>query len=66
MPTVHVVPRFIRHRDAPGYLGIDRATFDVNVRPYIEDIPVGARAIAFDRLDLDAIADAYRTVAGKA
>ena len=49
-----IVPRLIRHRDAPAYLGMDRNRFDAEVRPFLTEIPIGDRGIAFDRLDLDA------------
>ena len=58
MPAI--LPRFIRLRDAPLYLGIDRNRFNREVRPYIEEIPIGRQGIAFDRLDLDAWADDYK------
>jgi hypothetical protein len=31
-----ILPRFIRYRDAPAYLGMDRNRFNAEVRPYIE------------------------------
>lgn len=49
-----ILPRFIRYRDAPDYLGMDRNRFDAEVRPHLTEIPIGDRGIAFDRLDLDA------------
>lgn len=53
-----LLPRFIRQRDAPGYLGMDRNRFDA-------EIPLGVRCIAYDRLDLDAWADAYKASYGR-
>ena len=50
-------PRFIRLRDAPTYLGMDRHSFNLHVRSYLTEIPIGKRGIGFDRLDLDAYAD---------
>lgn len=51
-----ILPRFIRYRDAPEYLGMDRNRFDAEVRsdPEMIEIPIGVRGIAFDRHDLDA------------
>jgi hypothetical protein len=46
-------------RDAPAYLGMDKNRFNVEVRPYLTEIPLGAQCIAFDRLDLDSWVDQY-------
>ncbi len=54
-----LLPRFIRSRDAAGYLGMARDIFERDVRPELQEIPIGARGIAFDRLEMDAWADAY-------
>ncbi|MGJ0491839.1 hypothetical protein [Methylobacter sp.] len=45
--------RFIRYRDAPAYLSMDRNRFNEEVRPFLTVIPIGKQGIAFDRLDLD-------------
>ena len=55
-----ILPRFIRYRNAPAYLGVDRGRFDNEIRPYLIEIPIGDRGIAFDRLDLDEWADDYK------
>jgi hypothetical protein len=34
------VPRFIRMRDAPAYLGMDRTVFNHEVRPLLTEIPI--------------------------
>jgi len=60
-----LLPRFIRHRDAPAYLGVDRNKFDAEIRPLLTEIPLGARSVAFDRLDLDAWADDYKIRNGR-
>lgn len=54
------LPRLIRHRDAPHYLGMDKNRFNQEVRPYVSEIPLGKQGIAFDRLDLDAWVDHYK------
>ncbi|VTU34305.1 hypothetical protein [Variovorax sp. RA8] len=61
----HLLPRVVRHRDAPGYCGMDRNRFDAEVRPAITEIPIGHRGIAFDRLELDAWLDAYISERGR-
>jgi hypothetical protein len=54
-------PRFIRLRDAPLYLGMDKNRFNRDVRPRLYAIPIGTQGVAFDRLDLDAWADDYKS-----
>ena len=49
-----LLPRIIRLRDTPLYLGMDRNRFNTEVRPYLTTIPIGRQGIAFDRLELDA------------
>lgn len=58
-------PRFIRCKDAPAYLGMDRDRFNGEVRPHLIEIPIGVQGIAFDRLDLDAWADDYKDRNGR-
>lgn len=60
-----ILPRFIRLRDAPDYLGIDKNRFNDEVRPYLTQIPIGSKSVAFDRLDLDAWADDYKARNGQ-
>ena len=55
------LPRFIRLRDAPSYLGMDKNRFNREVRPLLAVIPIGMQGIAFDRLDLDSWADDYKS-----
>lgn len=54
-----VQPRFIRFRDAPAYLGMDRNRFNAEVRPSLTEIPIGTQGVGFDRLELDAWMDDY-------
>lgn len=69
-----IQPRYIRLKDAPDYLGMDKNRFNAEVRPYITEIPLGkgdkvkvkeTRAVAFDRLDLDKWADDYKARYGR-
>ena len=60
-----ILPRFIRFRDAPNYLGMDKDRFNAEVRPCLVEIPIGKQGVAFDRLDLDAWADEYRAREGR-
>ena len=59
------LPRLLRLRDAPFYLGMDRNRFNNEVRPYITEIAIGEQGIAFDRLELDAWADQYKSRNGR-
>ena len=56
---LQLLPRLIRLRDAPGYLGMDRNKFNALVRPEVTEIPLGEQAVVFDRLELDAWVDEY-------
>ncbi|HYQ71010.1 MAG TPA: hypothetical protein VET88_03670 [Gammaproteobacteria bacterium] len=60
-----ITPRLIRLRDAPRYLGMDRNRFNREVRPRLTEIPIGKQGIAFDRLELDAWVDHYRSRNGR-
>ena len=60
-----ILPRLIRLRDAPAYLGMDRNRFNQTVRPCLTEIPIGEQGIAFDRLDLDAWADDHKSRNGR-
>jgi len=57
--NILLMPRLIRLRDAPGYLGMDRNRFNVEVRPIITEIPIGVQGKAFDRKELDKWADQH-------
>ncbi len=54
-----LLPRIIRFRDAPAYLGMDRNRFNAEVRPYLTEVPIGTQGIGFDRLELDDWIDDY-------
>ena len=63
--TPPLIPRLIRLRDAPFYVGMDRNRFNSEVRPYLIQIPIGEQGIAFDRLELDAWVDQYKSRNGR-
>jgi len=60
-----LLPRLIRLRDAPRYLGMDPNRFNAEVRPYLIEIPIGKQGIGFDRLDLDAWFEEYKISNGR-
>lgn len=64
-PEARLLPRLIRFRDAPYYLGMDRNRFNAEVRPELIEIPVGTQGIAFDRLELDAWVEQYKNRNGR-
>ena len=54
MASNSILPRLIRFRDAPVYLGMDKNRFNREVRHQLTEIPIGKQGIAFDRLEMDA------------
>jgi hypothetical protein len=62
---IDTVPRLIRLRDAGRYLGMDPNRFNAEVRPFLTEIPIGIQGIAFDRLEMDAWVDDYRSRNGR-
>ena len=60
-----LLPRLVRFRDAPFYLGMDRNRFNAEVRPQLTEIPIGTQGIAFDRLELDAWVEQYKSRNGR-
>lgn len=60
-----ILPRVIRIRDAPAYLGMDKNRFNREVRPQLTEFKIGTQGIAFDRLDLDAWVDDYKSRVGR-
>ena len=64
-PAPGIAPRLVRFRDAPRYLGMDRNRFNAEVRPYLTEVPVGKQGIGFDRLELDAWFEDYKSRNGR-
>ena len=60
-----ILPRVIRFPDAPGYLGMDRNRFNAEVRPYVTEVRIGTQGVGFDRLDLDAWFEDYKSRNGR-
>ena len=54
-----LLPRLIRLMYAPFYLGMDRNRFNAELIPYLTDVTIGVQGIAFDRLELEGIAEKY-------
>lgn len=43
-----ILPRILRLRDAPAYLGMNRNRFNTEVRPNVIEIPIGEHGVGFD------------------
>ena len=54
-----VLPRFLRPRIAAAYLAMNKNSFNRLVRPMVHAMPLGKRAIAYDRLELDVWVEEY-------
>jgi hypothetical protein len=63
--STNIIPRLLRMKDAPSYLGMDKNRFNTEVRPFLISIPIGTQGIAFDRLELDAWVDHFKSRVGK-
>jgi hypothetical protein len=61
----YIIPRIIRIRDAPFYLGMDKNRFNAEVRPSLTELKIGTQGVAFDRLELDAWVDDLISRTGK-
>ena len=62
---IPIMPRVLRLRDAPRYLGMDRNRFNAEVRPLLTIIPIGRQGVAFDRLELDEWWEQYKSRNGR-
>ena len=58
---VPVAPRFIRLRDASRFFGMDKNRFNREVRPHLTEIRIGTQGRAFDRLEVEAAAEEYKS-----
>lgn len=52
--TIPILPRVIRAKYAPMYLGMSRSVFNSEVKPCVISVPIGRQGVGYDRLDLDA------------
>src|SRR3984957_17744776 len=58
---VPAAPRFIRLRDAPRFFGMDKNRFNREVRPRLTEIRIAIQGRAFDRLEMEAAAEEYKS-----
>ena len=61
MPKQVIMPRVVRLKDAPHYLGMDVHRFNAEVRPHLSEFRIGVQGVAFDRLDLDTWFEQYKS-----
>lgn len=54
-----ILPRILRCRAAPSYLGMCKDEFNKTVRPYVREFRIGVQGVGFDRYELDDWVDAY-------
>ena len=59
--SVHIEPKWVRLRDVPGYTGMDLKMFNRLVRPYLVEIRLSSKCVAFDKVDLDRWMDEYKS-----
>tara|TARA_R110001599_G_C12276626_1_gene662539 strand:- start:1218 stop:1424 length:207 start_codon:yes stop_codon:yes gene_type:complete len=59
MSEIFLMPRIVRIKDAPSYLGTNINNFNQNIRPYLTELRIGEKGVGFDRLDLDRWVDEY-------
>jgi hypothetical protein len=60
-----LLPRFVRFRDAPAFFGMNKNLFNREVRPRLTEIRIGRQGRAFDRLEMEATAEEYRSRNGR-
>jgi hypothetical protein len=60
-----LAPRAISLRDALAYLDVNRNWFNREVRPYVTEFRYGPQSVRFDRLELDAWFDEYKSRNGR-
>jgi predicted DNA-binding transcriptional regulator AlpA len=58
---ISIMPRVLRLRDVPRYLGMNRNLFNSDVRPFLSEVRIGRQGVAFDRLELDAWWEQYKS-----
>ena len=65
LSSTHLLPRFVRFRDAPRFFGMDKNRFNREIRPHLTEILSGRQGMAFDRLEMEASAEEYRSRNGR-
>jgi hypothetical protein len=63
--STNIIPRIIRIRDAPFYVGMDKNRFNAEVRPFLTEMKIGTQGVAFDRIELDTWVDDFKSRVGK-
>jgi hypothetical protein len=63
--SARLLPRFVRFRDAPAFFGMNKNLFNREIRPQLTEILIGRQGRAFDRLEMEASAEEYRSRNGR-
>jgi hypothetical protein len=63
--TCRPQPHLIRLREAPNFFGMDKNRFNRELRPRLTEIRIGTQGVAFDRLEMEAAADDYKSRNGR-
>jgi len=58
--SISTPARLLRPKEAHQYVGMSRTLFVELVRPYVQEIKLGNKSIAYDRLDLDEWINQYK------
>ena len=58
-------PRFIRHKNAPDFFGMNVNSFNAEIRPYLTEIRIDKQGIAFDAIEMNDVADQYKSRNGR-
>jgi hypothetical protein len=59
--NLNFTPRILNQKQSAYYLGMSVNTFKDDVRPDLTPVPMEGRQIKYDRLDLDAWLDEYKS-----
>lgn len=59
------LPRVLRAKSAPGYLGMSREVFNQEVKLYVTVVPIGRQGIGYDRFELEAWWEHYKQCNGR-
>jgi hypothetical protein len=58
-------PRFIRHKYAPDFFGMNVNLFNAEMRPYLTEIRIEKQGVAFDSIEMNVLADQYKSRNGR-
>ena len=65
MADILLMPRILRLKHAPSYVGTNINFFNEIIRPNLTEIPLGSKGVGFDRHELDHWVDVYKKQYGR-